>query len=148
MQLRHTHILYRHKTVMVGKEDKRSTVGDGNGLKTVILPSLKYISLLSTIVLTPVIIGMPSFEYWHLVPIWGGGGLTTIIVWQRTQTTISPEEAILKHENKRIQYMLFVQLAALMFVVVLIGGVILMSLILVNPDILDKFFDFVLELVR
>ena len=102
-----------------------------------------------TIVITPVIVGMPGFEYWHLAPIWGGGGLTTIVVWQQTHDDINPEmKAMLKQESMRRKYNLYNGLIPLLFIVVLMGGMMGVLLILINPDILDKIFDFVLELIK
>lgn len=134
--------------VMTYKENKTTTPGDKNDIKITILPYVKFISLLFTIILTLIITNMSNFEYWHLASIWGGGGLTTIIIWKHTQTPISSEEMKLKYENRRALYAMLEQLAIPVFVIILVGGLMMMPLILANPDIVDKFFDFILELVK
>ena len=122
---------------------------DTNDNKAVIVSYLKYLFPLITIIITPVIVGMPDFEYWHLAPVWGGGGLTTIVVWQQTRDDISPEmKAILKQESLRRRYNFYGQLILVLFVVVFMGGMTGMFLIFTNPEILDKIFEFVLELVK
>ena len=122
---------------------------DTNDNKAVIVSYLKYFFPLITIIITPVIVGMPDFEYWHLAPVWGGGGLTTIVVWQQTRDDISPEmKAILKQESMRRRYNFYGQLILVLFVVVFMGGMTGMFLIFINPEILDKIFEFVLELVK
>ena len=122
---------------------------DTNGSKAAMVPYLKYLSPLITIMITPVIVGMSGFEYWHLAPIWGGGGLTTIVVWQQMRDDISPEmKAMLKRESMQRRYNLYGQLILILLVVVFMGGMTGMFLILVNPEILDKIFEFVLELVK
>ena len=123
---------------------------DTNDIKTAMWPYLKYFSLLATIMITPIIISMPGFEYWHLTPIWGGGGLTTIIVWQRThKSTISPEmEAALRQESMRLRHDLYRQLIILFLVVIFIGGILVLPLLAVKPELLDKIFEFILELIK
>ena len=54
----------------------------------------------------------------------------------------------LKYENRRALYAMLEQLAIPVFVIILVGGLMMMPLILANPDIVDKFFDFILELVK
>ena len=122
---------------------------DTNDNKAVIVSYLKYLFPLITIIITPIIVGMPDFEYWHLAPVWGGGGVTTIVVWQQTRDDISPEmKAILKQESLRRRYNFYGQLILVLFVVVFMGGMTGMFLIFTNPEILDKIFEFVLELVK
>ena len=122
---------------------------DTNGNNAAIVPYLKYLSPLITVMITLVIVGMPDFEYWHLAPIWGGGGLTTIVVWQQTRDDISPEmKAMLKRESMQRRYNLYGQLILVLFVAVFIGGMMGMFLIFIKPEILDKIFEFVLELVK
>ena len=122
---------------------------DTNDNKAVIVSYLKYLFPLITIIITPVIVGMPDFEYWHLAPVWGWGGLTTIVVWQQTRDDISPEmKAILKQESMRRRYNFYGQLILVLFVVVFMGGMTGMFLIFINPEILDKIFEFVLELIK
>ena len=136
---------------MDDKTGNRSAKHSGvNDIKMALWPYLKYFSLLATIAVTPIIASIPGFEYWHLTPILGGGGLATIIVWQRTRgTTVRSEmEVALERENMRMRYTLFGQLIVLLFVVVLVGGMLMLFLLSSRPDVLDKIFDFVLELVK
>ena len=45
--------------------------GDMSYAKTNTPSYLKWLLLLATGVLTPIIASLPGFEYWHLAPLWG-----------------------------------------------------------------------------
>ncbi|MBI1657563.1 MAG: hypothetical protein IS632_02155 [Thaumarchaeota archaeon] len=111
---------------------------------------LKWLLLLATITITPVIAGLPEFECWHLAPLWGGGGLTTIMVWHRTSgTAISPEaEAVLRYERMRMRHAslrMFIAVASMTAVV--LGGIV-MFMPFQDPQALDKILAFFLDLAK
>ena len=124
--------------------------GDANYAKMAVPPYLKWLLLLATGVATTVIASLPGFEYWHLAPLWGGGGLTTIIVWQRTcGTAIAPEaEAMLRYERMRMRHVSFVIFMLMLLMMALVIGTIVLFMSFQDPQTLDKILAFVLELVR
>lgn len=130
------------------KGSNYNTLHIANAIKS---PScLKWLSLLATSVLTLIIVSLPGFEFWHWAPLWGGGGFTIIMAWQRMHSVkIEPEmETVLRYERMRMLHLLLNKLIVMTLLMTIIAVIFVLTILSLNPLALDKVLDFVLELVR